>query len=144
MHLIAVTQSVSVGIRKQPRSSHGDFVVVGDYEGYLHWIGIDDGEFAARTKVGGKGFTGMSTREEDSVEYLHAATLLHDDLVDGAGIRRGRTVAHQVWDNPTAVLAGDFLLARGLSIAADSLSAVKHAKVKVIRNKDGLPVGGRD
>jgi outer membrane protein assembly factor BamB len=37
---------------------YGDFVVVGDYEGYLHWIGIDDGEFAARTKVGGKGFTG--------------------------------------------------------------------------------------
>ena len=53
-------------------------------------------------------------------EYLHAATLLHDDLVDGADIRRGRTVAHKVWDNPTAVLTGDFLLARGLSIAADT------------------------
>lgn len=53
-------------------------------------------------------------------EYLHAATLLHDDLVDGAEMRRGRQVAHQLWDNPTAVLTGDFLLARGLSIAADT------------------------
>jgi octaprenyl-diphosphate synthase len=53
-------------------------------------------------------------------EYLHAATLLHDDLVDGADMRRGRQVANQKWDNPTAVLTGDFLLARGLSIAADT------------------------
>jgi octaprenyl-diphosphate synthase len=53
-------------------------------------------------------------------EYLHAATLLHDDLVDGADMRRGRPVANQLWDSPTAVLTGDFLLARGLSIAADT------------------------
>ena len=53
-------------------------------------------------------------------EYLHAATLLHDDIVDGADMRRGRQVANQLWDNPTAVLTGDFLLARGLSIAADT------------------------
>jgi outer membrane protein assembly factor BamB len=37
---------------------YGNFVVVGDYDGYLHWIDIDSGEFAAREKVGGKGFTG--------------------------------------------------------------------------------------
>ncbi|MGA6927181.1 MAG: polyprenyl synthetase family protein, partial [Desulfosarcina sp.] len=53
-------------------------------------------------------------------EYLHAATLLHDDLVDGAEMRRGRQVANHLWDNPTAVLTGDFLLARGLTIAADT------------------------
>jgi octaprenyl-diphosphate synthase len=51
-------------------------------------------------------------------EYLHAATLLHDDVVDGGHLRRGRQVAHQVWDLPTAVLVGDFLLARSLSLAA--------------------------
>ncbi len=51
-------------------------------------------------------------------EYLHAATLLHDDLVDEATLRRGKPVANLVWDNPTAVLVGDFLLARSLSIAA--------------------------
>ncbi|MBU0988494.1 MAG: polyprenyl synthetase family protein [Proteobacteria bacterium] len=51
-------------------------------------------------------------------EYLHAATLLHDDLVDEATLRRGKPAAHIVWDNPSAVLVGDFLLARALSIAA--------------------------
>lgn len=51
-------------------------------------------------------------------EYLHAATLLHDDLVDGASLRRGKPAAHRVWGNSTAVLVGDFLLARALSIAA--------------------------
>jgi octaprenyl-diphosphate synthase len=51
-------------------------------------------------------------------EYLHAATLLHDDLVDEAHLRRGKPVAHSIWGNSTAVLVGDFLLARGLSIAA--------------------------
>ena len=53
-------------------------------------------------------------------EYLHAATLLHDDLVDEATLRRGQPVANIIWDNPTAVLAGDFLLARSLSIAAET------------------------
>ena len=51
-------------------------------------------------------------------EYLHAATLLHDDVVDGGQLRRGKPAAHNVWNPPTAVLAGDFLLARSLSLAA--------------------------
>lgn len=53
-------------------------------------------------------------------EYLHAATLLHDDLVDGATLRRGKRVAHSIWGNPTAILVGDFLLARASSIAAEA------------------------
>lgn len=53
-------------------------------------------------------------------EYLHAATLLHDDVVDGGELRRGSPAAHHAWDPPTAVLTGDFLLARALSLAADT------------------------
>ena len=53
-------------------------------------------------------------------EYLHAATLLHDDVVDGAEVRRGNPVAHAVWGTPGAVLAGDFLLARSIAIAAQT------------------------
>ena len=53
-------------------------------------------------------------------EYLHAATLLHDDIVDGASLRRGKPVAHSLWDYPTTVLVGDFLLARSLSIASET------------------------
>ena len=51
-------------------------------------------------------------------EYIHAATLLHDDLVDDATLRRGKPVAHSLWGNPTTVLVGDFLLARALAIGA--------------------------
>jgi octaprenyl-diphosphate synthase len=56
-------------------------------------------------------------------EYLHAATLLHDDVVDGGEMRRGAVSAHHAWDPPTAVLTGDFLLARALSLAALTGSA---------------------
>ena len=60
-------------------------------------------------------------------EYLHAATLLHDDLVDEAEFRRGRPVAHTKWGNAVAVLTGDYLLARALSITAQtgSLKSIK-------------------
>ncbi len=75
------------------------------------------------------------TRCATIFEYMHAATLLHDDLVDEADIRRGRQVANQVWDNPTAVLTGDFLLARGLSIAADTgLNEVIQTIAKITEN----------
>ncbi|MDJ0990522.1 MAG: polyprenyl synthetase family protein [Desulfobacterales bacterium] len=53
-----------------------------------------------------------------SFEYLHAATLLHDDLIDEAELRRGRPVAHSIFGNATTVLVGDFLLARALNLAA--------------------------
>ncbi len=55
-------------------------------------------------------------------EFLHTATLLHDDVVDGATIRRGKPVAHSIWGAPVTVLVGDFLLARALSIAAEAQS----------------------
>ncbi|MFO7913994.1 MAG: polyprenyl synthetase family protein [Desulfotignum sp.] len=53
-------------------------------------------------------------------EFLHAATLLHDDVVDGADMRRGRPAAHTCWPAPQVVLTGDFLLARALDIAAET------------------------
>jgi octaprenyl-diphosphate synthase len=53
-------------------------------------------------------------------EYLHAATLLHDDVVDGALMRRGKPAAHSLWGGAAAVLTGDFLLARSLAIAAET------------------------
>ena len=47
-----------------------------------------------------------------AIEMLHTATLLHDDVVDGADLRRGEPSANAIWDNRRAVLAGDFLYAR--------------------------------
>ena len=53
-------------------------------------------------------------------EYLHAATLLHDDVVDQAELRRGRTTAHSIWGTAQTVLTGDFLLACALRRAAEA------------------------
>src|SRR4030065_249000 len=50
-------------------------------------------------------------------EYLHAATLLHDDVVDAADVRRGRTTANTIWGNQAVILVGDFLLSKALSLA---------------------------
>jgi len=53
-------------------------------------------------------------------EFLHTATLLHDDVIDGATIRRGKPVAHSIWGVPITILVGDFLLARALCIASET------------------------
>lgn len=53
-------------------------------------------------------------------EFLHTATLLHDDVIDAAVMRRGKPVANAVYGAPVTVLTGDFLLARALRIAAES------------------------
>lgn len=65
------------------------------------------------------GYTGDYAKTfSTALEYLHTATLLHDDLVDEAAMRRGKTAAHAAWGNSITVLVGDYLLARALSISA--------------------------
>ena len=65
------------------------------------------------------GYTGDYEKTfSTALEYLHTATLLHDDLVDDATLRRGKEVAHSNWGNSITVLVGDYLLARALSISA--------------------------
>ena len=59
------------------------------------------------------------------VEYIHTATLLHDDVVDGADMRRGNPSANAMWGNEASVLVGDFLFAKSFSMmAADEDSRV--------------------
>lgn len=53
------------------------------------------------------------------VELLHTATLVHDDVVDGAEKRRGLPSINAIWKNKISVLMGDYLLAKGLMIAVD-------------------------
>lgn len=50
------------------------------------------------------------------IEFIHSATLLHDDVVDSAELRRGNRSANAVWGNEASVLVGDFLLAKSFSI----------------------------
>lgn len=49
-------------------------------------------------------------------EMLHTATLVHDDVIDASGLRRGRPTANATWDNATAVLVGDYLIARSFNL----------------------------
>jgi len=61
-----------------------------------------------------------------AVEFIHTATLLHDDVVDGSQLRRGKVAAHLIWGGASSVLVGDFLFARSfeLMVETDSLRAL--------------------
>jgi octaprenyl-diphosphate synthase len=52
-------------------------------------------------------------------EYMHNATLLHDDVVDGGVVRRGKPAANVVYGNPVSILVGDFLFARASQLMTD-------------------------
>src|SRR5512142_774594 len=54
-----------------------------------------------------------------AVEFIHTATLLHDDVVDASDLRRGLATANAVWGNKPAVLVGDFLFARSFELMVD-------------------------
>jgi len=53
-----------------------------------------------------------------AVEFIHTASLLHDDVIDDAAVRRGKPSAQTLWDNQTSILVGDHLYAQGVSRAA--------------------------
>jgi octaprenyl-diphosphate synthase len=54
-----------------------------------------------------------------AVEFIHTATLLHDDVVDESAQRRGRPTANLLWDNKSSVLVGDYLFARAFQLMTD-------------------------
>ncbi|MBB3346806.1 MULTISPECIES: polyprenyl synthetase family protein [unclassified Sphingomonas] len=62
-----------------------------------------------------------------AVEFIHTATLLHDDVVDGSDLRRGKRTANIIWGNPASVLVGDFLFSRSfeLMVEGGSLRALE-------------------
>jgi len=62
-----------------------------------------------------------------SVEFMHTATLLHDDVVDESDLRRGRAAARKIWGNQASVLVGDYLLGQAfkLMVETGSLEALR-------------------
>ena len=80
------------------------------------------------------------------IEFIHTATLLHDDVVDHADRRRGRQTANAVWGNPGAVLSGDFLYSRSfqmmvgvnrmpvMRVLADTTNAIAEGEVLQLMN----------
>ncbi len=55
-----------------------------------------------------------------TVEFIHTATLLHDDVVDESARRRGRPTANLLWDNKSSVLVGDYLFARAFQLMIET------------------------
>ena len=71
-----------------------------------------------------------------AVEFIHTATLLHDDVVDGSEMRRGKRAANLIWGNPASVLVGDFLFARAFELMVEDgslrvLKILSHASAVI-------------
>ncbi|MDG4649009.1 polyprenyl synthetase family protein [Roseibacterium sp. SDUM158017] len=69
------------------------------------------------------GYAGEDHRKlAATVEFIHTATLLHDDVVDESARRRGRPTANLLWDNKSSVLVGDYLFARSFQLMVETRS----------------------
>lgn len=89
-------------------------------------------------------------------EFVHAATLLHDDVVDHAEFRRSRPSANTVWGNPAVVLVGDFLYSRSIQLAVgyrdirilkvllDATTRMSEGEVLQLVNSDNLEISERE
>ncbi|MCH8203594.1 MAG: polyprenyl synthetase family protein [Candidatus Hydrogenedentes bacterium] len=94
--------------------------------------------FMSAGAVGAHGldrFVDMAT----AMELLHLAALAHDDVVDRADVRRGEPSLNRLWDNHTAVLGGDYMVARALDILTnyDSTSVIKSALESIHQMAEG-------
>ena len=70
---------------------------------------------ARLTGYGGDGHIKLAA----AVEFMHTATLLHDDVVDESELRRGRLAARMLWGNEASVLVGDFLLGQAFRMMVE-------------------------
>jgi len=74
------------------------------------------------------GYTGeLAVLYAGAVEFIHTATLIHDDMIDDSTLRRGRETVHARWGNEISVLLGDFLYIKALALALsnDSLQVIR-------------------
>ena len=90
------------------------------------------------------------------LEFLHAATLLHDDVVDNAEFRRSRPAANTLWGNPAAVLVGDFLYSKSilmtvgynniniLEVLSKATTLMAEGEVLQLINADNLEIDERE
>ena len=67
------------------------------------------------------GYEGQdAVRLAAAVEFIHTATLLHDDVVDGSATRRGKPAANRLWGNKPTILVGDFLFSRAFQLMVET------------------------
>lgn len=90
------------------------------------------------------------------IEFIHTATLLHDDVVDESSRRRGKETAHRIWGNAASVLVGDFLYSRSfqlmvelgqvevMSILADTTNTIAEGEVLQLMQMGNADLGVED
>ena len=113
-----------------PRQLSSDIALVEEIGRYI----VDAGGKRLRPLIvlltaracGGADGGGDHIRLATIIEFLHTATLLHDDVVDKSARRRGRATANALWGNAASVLVGDFLYSRGfqLMVELDSMDVM--------------------
>lgn len=74
------------------------------------------------------------------LEFIHNATLLHDDVMDKSHLRRGKPTAHHIWGAPASIVVGDFLLCRALELMTEVQSwpivhLINHMATKIIEGQ---------
>ena len=73
---------------------------------------------AASRLCGYRGFENIKLGA--AIEFIHTATLLHDDVVDASALRRGKSTANMVWGNKPSILVGDFLFSRAFQLMVEA------------------------
>ena len=130
------------------RQLHSDVVLIRQVAEYI----IQSGGKRMRPALlllaaGAVGFNGKEKHELAAVvEFIHTATLLHDDVVDESTLRRGRATANENFGNPASVLVGDFLYSRAfqmmvetgemriMEILADATNVIAEGEVMQLMN----------
>ncbi len=90
------------------------------------------------------------------IEFIHTATLLHDDVVDESKLRRGKKTANAIWDNQASVLTGDFLYSRAFQLLAkrsnvpvtkllaETTNTIAEGEILQLMNRDDTNVSEKD
>ncbi len=130
------------------RQLHSDVMLINQLAGYI----IDSGGKRLRPvtvllAARACGYAGSGHIDAAAIiEFIHTATLLHDDVVDESSLRRGRETANAIWGNQVSVLVGDFLYSRSfqmmvgignmriMEILADTTNTIAEGEVLQLLN----------
>lgn len=92
------------------------------------------------------GYTGdRDIRYGAVVELIHTATLIHDDIIDGSDLRRGKPTANRRWDNETTVLVGDWLYSRSMDLCLEygDVAVMRRLNAATLRMTEGEILSAR-
>lgn len=142
-------QQVEISIEREIQS---DIPLVTEISGYL--LGSGGKRLRPSVLLLASGACGLLDGKNriaaaTALELIHTATLLHDDVVDEATLRRGKPAANVVWGNKPTVLVGDFMLAKALSLLQscgnlELIKAVTDASAKLAEGQVLEVMSGRE